>query len=516
MAAAIRTHPWWLGGTGRTVTRLIETVPGLIAKDGAEGVFAAALPDGRALAVKIVDGSARPVPVVVVAALRALGTDAARPGRPGPGRGARPRRTGRRGRHHGIPSPIAQSPGAAVEADTRCGLIAPPRAANTASGADYRWLSAGAPARSRPAGSRAEVFNGFDQSRGGRLPVRDAGRADRRRFLRFRPWPARGGRRRRARHDALARRGARSTPLATDAHVPCSASPRSARAATAIRQVGELYAMYLRSGRLGPGVGRTPARRGDGPAADLRLRAGQPAGCWPATNARCVSTGRQGWTRGRAVEAGHRPGRGRAGPPGDEPRLVPGLAVFQGARLERHQRAGWPRRPLAAQRPAPSSSSSPLVEVAQRAAVADADHDGLRQLGAEQLVEHVLEALVHRRGGLVQEHHLRAADQDPGEAEPLLLAGGEPARPVDRRRRGGRPGAPAAPCAASRGPGRRRSHPALRVGQRGAQAAQRHVGLLGQEQRAARPAAGAPCRRRTATGRPGCAAAWSCRSRTGP
>ncbi len=76
VAAAIRTHPWWVGGTGRVVTGLIEAVPGLVAKDGAEGVFAAALPDGRALAVKIADGSARPVPVVVVAALRALGADA--------------------------------------------------------------------------------------------------------------------------------------------------------------------------------------------------------------------------------------------------------------------------------------------------------------------------------------------------------------------------------------------------------------------------------------------------------
>jgi L-asparaginase II len=75
VAAAIRAHPWWLGGSGRTVTRLLETVPGLVAKDGAEGVFAGALPDGRAFAFKIVDGSARPVPVVVVAALRALGTE---------------------------------------------------------------------------------------------------------------------------------------------------------------------------------------------------------------------------------------------------------------------------------------------------------------------------------------------------------------------------------------------------------------------------------------------------------
>jgi L-asparaginase II len=76
VAAAIRANPWWLGGTARMVTRLIETVPGLIAKDGAEGVFVAALPDGRALAVKIVDGSMRPIPAVVVEALRALGVDA--------------------------------------------------------------------------------------------------------------------------------------------------------------------------------------------------------------------------------------------------------------------------------------------------------------------------------------------------------------------------------------------------------------------------------------------------------
>jgi L-asparaginase II len=76
VATAIRTSPWFLGGTAREVTRLIEGVPGLVAKDGAEGVFAAALPDGRALALKVLDGSPRPVPVLVVAALRALGVEA--------------------------------------------------------------------------------------------------------------------------------------------------------------------------------------------------------------------------------------------------------------------------------------------------------------------------------------------------------------------------------------------------------------------------------------------------------
>jgi L-asparaginase II len=73
VAGAVRAHPWWLGGTGRFPTRLIEAVPGLVAKDGAEGVFAAALPDGGALAVKIADGSPRPLPPVVTALLGTLG-----------------------------------------------------------------------------------------------------------------------------------------------------------------------------------------------------------------------------------------------------------------------------------------------------------------------------------------------------------------------------------------------------------------------------------------------------------
>ncbi|WP_308282898.1 asparaginase [Pseudonocardia nigra] len=77
VAAAVGAHPHMVGGTGRPVTRILGAVPGLVAKDGAEGVFAAALPDGRALAVKVADGAARPVPVVVAAALRALGVESA-------------------------------------------------------------------------------------------------------------------------------------------------------------------------------------------------------------------------------------------------------------------------------------------------------------------------------------------------------------------------------------------------------------------------------------------------------
>jgi L-asparaginase II len=74
-ATAMRTHPHYVGGTNRDVTTLMTLVPGLIAKDGAEGVYAAALPDGRAAALKIADGSTRARPPVLIAALRALATD---------------------------------------------------------------------------------------------------------------------------------------------------------------------------------------------------------------------------------------------------------------------------------------------------------------------------------------------------------------------------------------------------------------------------------------------------------
>ncbi len=59
IADAIKAHPEYLGGTRRDVTKLIQGVPGLIAKDGAEGVYAIGLGDGRALALKIEDGSDR-------------------------------------------------------------------------------------------------------------------------------------------------------------------------------------------------------------------------------------------------------------------------------------------------------------------------------------------------------------------------------------------------------------------------------------------------------------------------
>ena len=50
----------------------MRAVPGLLAKDGFEGVQVAALPDGRAVAVKIADGANRArVPVTAAALARA-------------------------------------------------------------------------------------------------------------------------------------------------------------------------------------------------------------------------------------------------------------------------------------------------------------------------------------------------------------------------------------------------------------------------------------------------------------
>lgn len=74
VARAMRSHPWLVGGPGRDVSRFMAAVPGLVAKDGAEGVYAAGLPDGSAVAFKVADGSARPRAAILAAALEvALG-----------------------------------------------------------------------------------------------------------------------------------------------------------------------------------------------------------------------------------------------------------------------------------------------------------------------------------------------------------------------------------------------------------------------------------------------------------
>ncbi|MGH9133634.1 MAG: asparaginase, partial [Ilumatobacteraceae bacterium] len=72
---AMTSHPAMVGGADRDVSKLMSHLPGLMAKDGAEGVFAAALPDGRAVAVKVADGGYRAAPPVLVDALTRLGVD---------------------------------------------------------------------------------------------------------------------------------------------------------------------------------------------------------------------------------------------------------------------------------------------------------------------------------------------------------------------------------------------------------------------------------------------------------
>ena len=67
--------PDFVGGTTRDVTAFMRAVPGLVAKDGAEGVYVAALADGTAVALKAEDGSDRARQVALAAILVGLGVE---------------------------------------------------------------------------------------------------------------------------------------------------------------------------------------------------------------------------------------------------------------------------------------------------------------------------------------------------------------------------------------------------------------------------------------------------------
>ena len=73
VADAMRAYPDFVCGDASEVTGLMRAVPGLLAKDGAESVYVAAVPDGRTVALKIADGGFRAGQAVLVAALRELG-----------------------------------------------------------------------------------------------------------------------------------------------------------------------------------------------------------------------------------------------------------------------------------------------------------------------------------------------------------------------------------------------------------------------------------------------------------
>jgi L-asparaginase II len=75
IARAMTTHPALVAGPTRDVTLWMEAVPTLIAKEGAAGVMAAGLGDGRAVAFKVADGSDAARQSIVVEALRAAGVE---------------------------------------------------------------------------------------------------------------------------------------------------------------------------------------------------------------------------------------------------------------------------------------------------------------------------------------------------------------------------------------------------------------------------------------------------------
>lgn len=76
IADAMRAFPQAVGGPDRAVTQVMQRVPGLLAKDGAEGVYGAALADGTAVTLKIADGAARAAVPVLLEALRCVGVPA--------------------------------------------------------------------------------------------------------------------------------------------------------------------------------------------------------------------------------------------------------------------------------------------------------------------------------------------------------------------------------------------------------------------------------------------------------
>jgi len=73
VAAALREHPAWASGTRRDECALHAALPGAITKAGAEAVQAVGLPDGRGIALKISDGSARARAVAMAGVLQRLG-----------------------------------------------------------------------------------------------------------------------------------------------------------------------------------------------------------------------------------------------------------------------------------------------------------------------------------------------------------------------------------------------------------------------------------------------------------
>lgn len=74
--SAMAAFPEMVGGERMAVTSFMRQVPGLVAKNGAEGVYVGLLPDGRSVAVKVMDGSERAQVAGFAGLLVAAGVDA--------------------------------------------------------------------------------------------------------------------------------------------------------------------------------------------------------------------------------------------------------------------------------------------------------------------------------------------------------------------------------------------------------------------------------------------------------
>ena len=75
--SAARAFPEMVGGIGRHNTEMMQQVPGLFMKDGAEAVNVCSLYDGRTFAFKVSDGSLSAFRTIVHAILKDLGIDTA-------------------------------------------------------------------------------------------------------------------------------------------------------------------------------------------------------------------------------------------------------------------------------------------------------------------------------------------------------------------------------------------------------------------------------------------------------
>lgn len=74
LATAMREHPGMVAGEGRPCTAVMEALPGVVAKTGAEGVYTAAWPErGLGIALKVEDGAERASSVALMALLERLG-----------------------------------------------------------------------------------------------------------------------------------------------------------------------------------------------------------------------------------------------------------------------------------------------------------------------------------------------------------------------------------------------------------------------------------------------------------